>query len=147
MGALTAAALDAHAFKPIIYVLFAYTLLFYLFLYGQSFWVYWLWFKARRTDPKTPLAKVKYGEAMARDRLVFDRSVGNLMEQSVPFLLSFLLSAAFGGDVGWTALLGWSYVSLRVLYPLAFKFGVVPLVTVPNYLSVGLLLYSVYVKL
>lgn len=143
-----AASVDlAQQFRPVIHVLFAYSILFYVFLYGQAFYVYYLWFKARSSDPKTPLAKIKYGEAGARDRIVFDRSVGNLMEQSVPFLLSFSLSAAFAGDVAWTAQLGWSYVALRLLYPLAFAYGLVPLVTIPNYLSIVLLFHSVYVKL
>ena len=134
-------------YKPVIEVLFAYLGVWYLFLYSQAIWVWLEYFKKRSSDPSgAKLKTIKYGANP--DRLVYDRTVGNTIEQSVPFLTSLLLSAAFAGDVAWTAKLGWSYVGVRLFYPLFFSKGLlVTVVTIPNYLSIFLLLYSVWQKL
>lgn len=53
--------------------------------------------------------------------LGWDRTVGNMLEQSVPFLLLFWLSI-FSSDRGglphlYIVTAGWMYVGLRALYP------------------------------
>ena len=131
-------------YKPIVWVVLGYILLWYVFLYLQAGYVWWLYFKARAANPKeASLKKIKYG--VLPDRLWLDRTVGNLMEQSIPFLVSLLLSALYGGDVKRTATLGWLYIAVRLFYPIAFRTGLgVVVVTIPNYLTIGMLLYSVY---
>lgn len=56
--------------------------------------------------------------------LGWDRTVGNMLEQSVPFLTLFWLNiwlSSFGGvSHGYIAAAGWLYVALRSLYPVSF---------------------------
>ena len=112
--------LDLAYYKPVVGVCFAYIALFYVFLYAQAGYVWLTFFKEKAKDPATKLAKVKYGGTPTGDKLMFDRTVGNLMEQSVPFILSLFLSAAFGDDVQYTAQLGYFYVGVRLFYPIVF---------------------------
>ena len=139
-------ALDLQYYKPVVYVLFAYVALFYAFLYAQSGYAWYMFFSLKRAS----LATIKYGTepAVVKDRLRFDRTVGNLMEQSVPFLVSLLLSAAFGGNIDDTARLGWIYLAFRSLYPFVFSRGLLVIVsTLPNYLTIFALLYTVIKKM
>lgn len=53
--------------------------------------------------------------------LAIDRSVGNLLEWSVPFLAIFWLSMLLTD--GATLRAGWVYVGFRALYPLLAVFG------------------------
>lgn len=55
--------------------------------------------------------------------LGWDRTVGNMLEQSVPFLSLFWLSI-FSSDRGglphsYIVTAGWTYVGLRALYPVS----------------------------
>merc|ERR1712023_39298 len=66
-------------------------------------------------------AEVKYGQSHTNVGLMLtmDRSVGNLLEQTPPFLLSLWLHAltASADDAAW---LGWIWLLLRATYPVAF---------------------------
>lgn len=57
--------------------------------------------------------------------LGWDRTAGNMMEQSIPFLslfwLNVLLSPYGGMASGYITALGWAYVALRSLYPVRFS--------------------------
>lgn len=139
--------MDIASYKPAIHVLFGYLALWYCFLYCQSGLAYYLYFSAKRTDPRASMAKIKYSEAGSRDRIWADRSVGNLMEQSVPFLVSFALSVAFGGDMDWSCKLGWLYIAFRAIYPVAFRSGLAVVSTIPNYFTIWFLLWTVIKKL
>jgi len=144
--------LDLSYYKPVVQVLIAYVALFYAFLYAQSGYAWHMYFslKAAMPQKRASLATIKYGTepSVAKDRLRFDRTVGNLMEQSVPFLVSLLLSAAFGGNIDDTARLGWIYIAFRSLYPFVFSRGLLVVVsTLPNYLTIFALLYTVIKKM
>lgn len=56
--------------------------------------------------------------------LAWDRIVGNLLEQAMPFLTVFWLNiglAALGAtDYTGVAIAGWIYVVFRALYPVSF---------------------------
>ena len=107
-----------------------------------------------------PFAAVKYGQrAEVRPGLIFvmDRSVGNLLEQTPPFLLGLWLHAMAATPLG-AARLGWIWLLLRASYPVAFAYpsmspalwGVqrrlgiswVSFVTWPSYAVVWTLLYG-----
>ena len=71
-----------------------------------------------------PFAAVKYGpRAEVQPGLIFvmDRTVGNLLEQTPPFLLGLWLHAmAASPEVA--ARLGWWWLMLRASYPIAFAY-------------------------
>lgn len=139
-------------YKPIVQVLIAYVALFYAFLYAQSGYGWYMYFSLKAAIPqkKASLSTIKYGTEpnVVKDRLKFDRTVGNLMEQSVPFLVSLLLSAAFGDNIDETAKYGWIYIAFRALYPFVFSRGLLVIVsTLPNYLTIFALLFTVIKKM
>ena len=81
---------------------------------------------------------------MARRGIIFclDRTVGNMLEQSVPFLLGLWLHAVVVSATG-ASRLGWAWLLLRAGYPIAFhrkplpgsRFGIssLALITYPSY--------------
>jgi len=90
------------------------------------------------SDPA--VARVKYG--VAHDdpvALVADRTVGNLLEQLVPFLVATWMRALVVPDAAASAgRLTWIYLLSRLAYPLAFHVGhpLLQLSTQPGYLIV-----------
>lgn len=67
---------------------------------------------------------------------MLDRTVGNTLEQAIPFLTATWLHAALvPGGAGTSALLAWGYVLSRAAYPLCFWFGhpYLQLATCPGY--------------
>ena len=131
---LATPAFDTKHFRPVVLVTIGWSTLYYCFLQGQSaaaFWVHKLRREeankkvtARSTNVQSssiPFAQVKYGREFSSAGLVFtmDRSVGNLLEQSLPFLLALWLNAFIVSPVD-AAGLGWSWLFLRALYPIAF---------------------------
>ena len=130
--------------KPVITVTVAYVVLYYIFLYLQSGSKFYLYFKALSKDPKASYAKVKYGntELLARTT---DRTAGNMIEQSIPFLISLWLCAIFDSP-DYAAKLGWFWLAFRAIYPIAFYNGFWVLAsTVPGYMLIVMLLYPVVV--
>lgn len=134
-AASTTPGLDAMRYRPVILVTFGWNALYFCFLQGQhaaAFWVH----KIRREeackkdDPTSPRARgskplnfadVKYGKDRSSAGLVFtmDRTVGNMLEQSLPFLLAVWLNALVASPAfaaGW----GWVWLTLRALYPIGF---------------------------
>ncbi|CAN0515305.1 unnamed protein product, partial [Scytosiphon promiscuus] len=65
----------------------------------------------------------QFDRYLSRDRkmLGWDRTVGNMLEQSVPFLglfwLNICLSSYGGLSYVYITAVGWLYVALRSLYP------------------------------
>ena len=141
-----ASGLDLAYYRPVVQVLLGYVALTYVFLYAQAGYTWVAYFREKAKDPSVKFNKIKYGASP--DKLVFERTVGNLMEQAVPFLVALLLSAAFGDDVLHSAQLGWLYIGFRAFYPFVFKRGLlVVLVTVPNYFTIAALLWTVIKRL
>ena len=117
-------------FRPVVLVSAAWMALYYCFLQGQAaaaFWVHRLRREAGKESPKLErrktltFAAVKYGTLNANYNLILtmDRSVGNMLEQTPPFLLALWLHAltASAADAAW---FGWLWLMLRALYPFAF---------------------------
>ena len=133
--------LDSHKYKDVICCTAVYFGMYYIFLYGQSGVAHYVFRKAKaenakKNDEKTKsvsFASVKYG---SNDKLSLTaaRSVGNTMEQMVPFLASLWMNAVFV-DPTKAAKLGWIYIITRSYYPIAFYFGLpwILLSTLPGY--------------
>ena len=127
-----AATLDEKRLRPAVLVTVGWSALYFCFLQGQAaaaFWVHKMRREAssKKDDPKPrehkPLefADVKYGPARSNAGLILtmDRSVGNMLEQTPPFLLGLWLYALVVSVEG-AARLGWVWLLLRASYPLAF---------------------------
>ena len=155
--------------RPVVLVSVGWALLYYCFLQGQAAAAFWVHRQRREAgrraeDPSTPsqkqvltFAEVKYGPMNKNVSMILtmDRSVGNMLEQTPPFLLSLWLHAlvASADNAAWH---GWLWLLLRALYPVAFahpsmspalwgiqrQVGIswVSLVTWPQYLVVWKLL-------
>ena len=121
---------DMRRLRPVVLVSAAWMALYYCFLQGQAaaaFWVHRLRREAGKESPKLErrktltFAAVKYGTLNANYNLILtmDRSVGNMLEQTPPFLLALWLHAltASAADAAW---FGWLWLMLRALYPFAF---------------------------
>lgn len=171
---------DMKRFQPVILVTIGWCALYFCFLQGQGAAAFWIHRKRRQSfskkqdDPSSPgralarpnsgssipFASVKYGpRAEVQPGLIFvmDRSVGNLLEQTPPFLLGLWLHALAASPTT-AARLGWWWLMLRASYPVAFAYpsmspslwGVqrrlgiswVSFVTWPSYVLVWSLLYG-----
>ena len=123
---------DAKRLRPVVIVTIGWSALYYCFLQGQAASAFWIHKIRRERDsegsPKVgrqmkPLdfADVKYGTQRNKGEfiLTMDRSVGNLLEQTPPFLLALWLHALLVSSHD-AASLGWVWLLLRASYPLAF---------------------------
>ena len=84
---------------------------------------------------------IKYGTAGGNAMLEVNRTVGNAVEQTAPFLISMWLHAVFL-DPRSAAKLGWAWLGFRAVYPAVF--GKVPwmfLSTLPGYAIIGKLIW------
>ena len=129
-------------YKDPIKVTVSFLGLYYAFLSLQSFSKFYIFNKAKTESKgeKVNFAKIKYGST-DRIALMGDRSVGNLLEQSVPFLTSLWLHAVFVSPQS-AATLGWAYLGFRSIYPVVFYKGLpyLFLSTIPGYAIIGALL-------
>lgn len=163
---------DMVRLRPVMLVTLGWTALYYCFLQGQAAAAFWV-HKARRetaskrNEPMSPrgtksleFAQVKYGKEHSKAGLIFtmDRTVGNMVEQTPPFLLSIWLHALIASPAI-AARCGWLWLILRACYPVAFahpsmspslwdaqrQLGIswVNFVTWPSYAIVWALLLSV----
>ena len=77
----------------------------------------------RPSGESISFTQVKYGKEFSSlsGSMIFtmDRTVGNMLEQSPPFLISVWLHA-FTASPATAAWLGWLWLLLRALYPIAF---------------------------
>ena len=152
--------------KPTIIVSLAWSALYFCFLQAQGASAFWVHRQLREKGSRplntqeqsramTPLsfAKVKYGVEWSRAGLIFvmDRSVGNMLEQSPPFLLGLWLYAMIESPTT-SARLGWAWLLLRALYPFAFArrptpgarsgISILSAVTWPSYVIVWSMLFG-----
>jgi len=144
--------MEARAFKPVLQVTFAYIVMWYIFLYSQSIYtrIAHAFQKSGKEKEKLSLAQMKYGSPLEKGKSIlrFDRTVGNTMEQMIPFLLGLWLHALFVSVDG-AAKLGWYYIMSRLLYPVMFlqPFPAILVSTLPGYAIIFLLLWPVYSQL
>ena len=164
--------LDTKHFRPVILVTIGWNALYFAFLQGQAAAAFWIHRQCREASnkkddgprgasrPMTTLsfADVKYGPSRATQGLILtmDRTAGNLLEQTPPFLVALWLAALTGAPID-AAWYGWAWLLLRATYPFAFAhpsmtpalWGVqrtigiswVNFVTWPSYFIVWTLLY------
>jgi hypothetical protein len=131
------------SFAPVINVMVAYTVLYYCFLYLQSGTKFYLFNQAKSKEGKVSFSKIKYGST-DKLALMADRSVGNLIEQSIPFLFSLWMCAVFYSP-SYAARHGWYWLLSRSYYPFVFYKGLpwILFSTIPGYIIICLLLYPV----
>jgi len=144
---------DLSLMAPITFPAGAAISMFYIFLFLQSASAFTAHAKlkaeARSRGEKAPLlSDVKYsrnGLGVA-SVLAMDRTVGNFLEQALPFFLGLFLYALFVG-CNTAAKLGWVWVASRAYYPLVFRhpFPAVLASTLPAYLCVLYLWFGVIV--
>ena len=125
--------MDAKRMRPVVVVTIAWSALYYCFLMGQAASVFWVHKILRegggskKDESARPLksisfAEVKYGSQVRQNTgliLTMDRSVGNMLEQTPPFLISLWLHALMASADD-AARLGWAWLLLRASYPIAF---------------------------
>jgi len=129
------AAIPEKALQPVAVVTCAFCLMWYIFLGNQ------VGIKFTQGLPEDVAATAKN---------VADRSVGNTMEQAIPFLVLLWLEAIFVNPRIAT-ILGWIYVVFRFLYPVFFgMYGtftvLVEASTQPNYIIINYFLLTVFFK-
>jgi hypothetical protein len=108
-----------------------------------KFYVYFQEKKESKKPNEVNFTKVRY---FSTNPLILaaDRTVGNCLEQMVPFLVSLWLHAIFISTETATQY-GIAYVGARAFYPLFFRMGIPWLFvsTFPNYGCIALLLAPV----
>eukprot|EP00980_Cylindrotheca_fusiformis_P008582 scaffold1823_cov108-Cylindrotheca_fusiformis.AAC.3 len=138
-------------YVPIFLVSVASVCFLYALFYVQSYTAFSEFarmskeYKEKKTDKKPSLVGIKYGsESMAM--LAIDRTVGNLMEQMIPFLLSLFGYATFV-SAGGAAKIGWLWIFFRSYYIFVFKKGILLFSsTMPAYCCIWFMLgRAVYV--
>ena len=99
--------------------------------------------KKEGKDTVVSFKEFKYAST-ERIPLLLDRTVGNTMEQAIPFLTALWMHAVFVSPDS-AGFIGWIYVITRAFYPVGFYFGLpfVLLSTVPGYACIIYLLYTV----
>lgn len=146
----------AKQFEAPIKATIAYCALYYVFLYlqaGVGHLQFYLAKKKAESDAKAKgekvvekvsYGKIKYG-AQSRDKisLTTQRTVGNLMEQAIPFLTSLWLHAVFVSPES-AANIAWIYIITRAYYPIVFYLGLPYILfsTLPGYSCIFYLLYK-----
>ena len=133
--------------KGVIYVTFGYIILYYIFLYSQSIITFYRYYKAKADDKdkNVKFNAIKYDESKGdKLSLTGERTVGNLMEQAIPFLTSLWLCAIYGSPK-YASNIGCIYIITRSYYPFAFYYGLpwILFSTLPGYLCISALLYNV----
>lgn len=115
------------AFKPCFFVSGAWLGLLYTFLFLQSFAA----FSSHSTLKKEAAARGERGPSLSDVKYsrngvgapfvrVMDRSVGNLVEQSLPFLLG-MYGYALLVSPGTAAAAGWLWLLFRSYYPIVYQ--------------------------
>ena len=132
-------------YEPALAATTIWALLYYVFLFNQSIAGFIqlanLTTKAKKDGEKPPsLSSIKYGKSGGLPVLRASRAAGNMLEQSIPFLVSLWLHAILVNTSD-AANLGLLWLVIRSFYPLVFgKGALLFLVTVPNYAIIAMLL-------
>ena len=142
-------------YEPAVAATLLWMLCYYLFLLHQSYTVVpvrqALKLLAKKTQEKPPShGNVKYGKAGGVHVLRAERTVGNMVEQSLPFLVSLWLHAVYA-DPSSAARLAAIWLGLRGCYPLLFgrmyfHFPLHLIVTFPNYVVIAAMVWPLVGK-
>ncbi|CAM9247621.1 unnamed protein product, partial [Discosporangium mesarthrocarpum] len=107
-----------------VYITLAYVLLFKIFIIGQAITKFQL--KALYASKGQKMDR--YYNTKDKKMLAWDRVVGNMLEQSMPFLVLFWLNVGVltlkGEEAhGHVITAAWFYIVARALYPVAWFSG------------------------
>ena len=121
---------DTGSCGPVIRVALGWLCLYFCFLFFQSLQR----FRTGSGKPITFGSPIFAGEPRADATRIGDRTTGNMVEQSVPFLFVLVLHAMLV-DSGTAAQLGWWWLLFRAPYPVAYAWGIPYLFisTLPGY--------------
>lgn len=135
-------AVEIEGLESVVGVTVAFLALYFVFLVGQAFIKFYLFFAAKAKDPKASFGKIKYASTDPLARLA-DRTAGNMLEQSIIFLTSLWLCALFESP-SYAARLGRLWLLFRCAYPFLFLKGVwIQLSTIPGYILISMLIAPV----
>ena len=146
-------ATSVKALAPVFYVTAGFICLLYTFFFYQSTTAFLEHAKARKeakakdAQAKSPrFTDVKYGRT--GKMLAADRTVGNLLEQAVPFLVSMYMHAALVSS-SQAATIGWVWVASRSIYPFVFPmaFPAIFASTLPSYTCIIFMLGTALLEL
>jgi hypothetical protein len=139
LSAPSGPARSVESLAPVFLCTVASVALLYAWLYSQSVAGFGAYNEARaaakKADKKPPtLADIKYAAAPDKRILIANRTVGNYMEQYIPFLVGLYGHALFV-DANAAASLGWLWLAFRSYYPFVFgaKFPALLASTLPAY--------------
>ena len=107
---------EENKFKPVIGVTVGWLLLYFTFLFRQSMTAFNFFAWAKQNGVQVGLEAIKYGKAGGKVMLEADRTVGNMVEQSAPFLVALWAHAKFLDPIR-AAKLGWLWLAFRAFYP------------------------------
>lgn len=143
-------------YEPAVAATLLWMLCYYLFLFHQSYTVVpvrqALKTLAKKTQEKPPShGNVKYGKAGGVHVLRAERTVGNMVEQSLPFLVSMWLHAVYV-DPSSAARLSAIWLAFRGCYPLFFgrvyfHFPLHLAATFPNYIVIVAMVWPLVGKI
>ena len=154
-AALPTPAASVHDLGAVFVVTGGWVCLMYMWLFNQSATAFAEHRRLKKeaksegaARPTPRLADVKYGTASSPRMLCANRTVGNYLEQALPFLVAMYMHAVLV-SVQSAARCGWLYLFTRSYYPLAFlrPFPSLLMSTVPSYLVVGYLLLTALLSL
>ena len=146
-------ATSVRALTPVFYVTAALICLLYVFLFYQSTTAFLEHdrlkkeAKAKDAQAKSPrFSDVKYSGK--GKMLTADRAVGNLLEQSLPFLLSMYMHAALVSS-SQAATIGWIWLAFRSIYPFVYPiaFPAIFVSTLPSYTCIIYMLGTAVLEL
>ena len=126
-----------------------YFCLYYGFIILQVVLKFGVWENDKKKNDKMDKSflRLKYHVSTHDLVILADRTIGNMLEQMIPFLSSLWLHALFLSPDS-ASLYGMIYVCTRAYYPVMFRFGMtyVFLSTVPNYMCIFALITPVMMK-
>ena len=147
-SSVVSSTMDAIYCRGPLQVTIAWIALYYCFLFFQGMSKYYIYLKEKTDGKKVNMTKIKYFGG-SNDRLILtgDRTAGNMVEQSIPFLASLWLCAMFHSPAEATKW-GWYWLGSRVIYPVCFHLGMPYLLlsSTPGYICIFFLVYPVGMK-
>lgn len=121
----------------------SYFTLYYSFIIYQVLTKYYVYFQEKNNSKNPQQVKLKDIKYFSDNTLILaaNRTVGNCLEQMVPFLSSLWLYSIFISPQD-AAFYGTIYVATRAYYPFVFKMGGAWLLssTVPNYICIWIMI-------
>lgn len=139
--------MDLLKYKSTILITCLYFTLYYLFIIYQVITKYYVYNNEKQKSKSPNEIKMKDIKYFSQNTLILaaDRTVGNCLEQMIPFLLSFWLYSIFI-SIENGKFYGLIYIFTRAYYPFVFKLGGiwVLLSTLPNYICIWTMIIELF---